>query len=173
VAPHNVSKNFFKLEKYFSNSILTVLLFTSGTKILSLLYGYSSVAKPDPIINFIGANNLLLIVALIEIGIVFLLVFSKSVLLRLLGIAWISSVFLCYRLCLFWVDYDGGCSCVAGHLSWVTVFDQVLSKLSNEAWNIERLMKFILGYMFIGGYVGLFLHWRQSRKNSRLSVQRQ
>ncbi len=138
----------------FSAGIL--LLLTATAKIFSS-YGASGILNGvDPLFH-VTFRCLFRAAAVVELGIVGICFFAKNLSLRVGLIAFIATIFVLYRLGLYWMGFGGGCSCL-GNLTDTLHVSPTLA---------DRVMKIILGYLLIGSYGTLFWLWRQRGNEER------
>jgi hypothetical protein len=137
---------------YFKYSAGILLLITSFAKIASTTGNARILQTLDPLLMspfrtiFWVAGGLELLIALT--------CFVNVKLFVPMGlIAWISSVFVAYRICLRLVNYNMPCKCM-GNLT-----DAI--RISPETAQI--VTSTILLYLLIGSYASLFWLWRERR----------
>lgn len=134
----------------FIFSVGILLLLTATAKLISS-YGASKILNGvDPVFH-VSFRFLFRAVAVVELGIGGVCLFSKNLNLRVGLIAAIATTFMLYRLGLYWMGFRGGCSCL-GNLTDALHISPTLA---------DRVMKIILGYLLIGSYGMLFWLWRQ------------
>jgi hypothetical protein len=68
--------------------------------------------------------------------------------------AWLATIFLGYRLCLWRMHWNRPCSCLGSFTDAIHVSPQVA----------DNVMKSLLAYLFIGSYGILFYQWLRNRK---------
>ena len=106
----------------------------------------------DPLTGF-QFGELFRIIAGIEITVALVLFFSKRIWLPTGLLAWLTTIFLIYRLGLLWVGYHKPCSCM-GNLT---------DALHIPPQTADTVMKIILAYLLIGSYATLFWLWLQRK----------
>jgi hypothetical protein len=104
--------------KLFYGSVILILLATAALKIISLGLGGPSLRVTDPVLFFLSTRVVMVCAAAVEVFVVVALLYVPLQ-FRALMIVWLCSVFICYRLGLRAVDYDGPCPCLGHAFSWL------------------------------------------------------
>jgi hypothetical protein len=134
-----------RLVRLFVYSAAVLLLSTSLAKILSAFGDARILDGPDPIFG-IDIRIVLLTAAAIEGVAAWFCIRKTPLRLQLQILAWISTVFLLYRVGLWTVGYDGICGCLG-------TFTEALH-ISPAAADLG--MKIALSYLLIGSYAAYF-----------------
>ena len=93
-----------------------------------------------------------MVFGLVEIVIALVCFLSKRQVLALRFVAWISTIFVVYRIGLWGMNWVEQCSCLGNLLK---DYHQVSPKTA------DSIMKVLLAYLLIGSYGLLICHWRQ------------
>jgi hypothetical protein len=135
----------------FANVAGGVLAATGLAKAFSAIGPARVLDAADPLIG-IPFRQLLLLVGLVELFIAFFCLFTDKRRLSLLGVAWLSTNFLVYRLGLWFIGWHHPCACMGSLAGALHLSDQAA----------DNIMKGILAFMLAGSYLLLFSQWRQS-----------
>jgi len=138
--------------RWFFLSAAAILAVTGVAKLWTALASTKVLAVIDPIVG-IQFRHLMMATGAIELTIALVCLFSKRTELSTLLVAWLSTVFLVYRLGLWWLDWKTPCSCLG------TLTDA----LHIHPHTADNIMKIVLAYLLIGSYGLIFWHWRQKR----------
>ncbi len=147
-------------QKWFRLSVLGILTFTGGAKILSAFGSARILNYADPILGF-SFGHLMLGVGILELSVAGLCLFNKSSQLATILVACLATNFLLYRLGLWWLGWHRPCSCL-GNLT---------DALNIPPQTADMAMKIILAYLLIGSYATLFWLWWQ-RKHLAMAARR-
>lgn len=142
--PMNVLRGF--KSSFFLTTAGALLALTAALKLASALGGVRILSKPDPLFWFLSNRQMLVLAALLEMTIALIIFFHKSVALRAKALVWISTMFVFYRVGLWWVGYKGDCPCF-GHITDSLPLDRTI---------VNRGAMIILLYLLAVGY-SLFL----------------
>jgi hypothetical protein len=123
-----------------------ILTITGIAKVWSACGSAKILVVPDPLLN-IQFGHLMLAVGILELLIVLFCVCGRSKLLKIIVLTWLSSLFLVYRLGLWWIQWHRPCKCL-GNLS---------DALPISPDIIDVIMKIAMLYLLIGSYTTLFL----------------
>lgn len=137
-----------------------IFVFTALLKGLSLTIGGSQLKIRDPLILFLDNGKLLGLVAAVEIAVAIAIFMSKNIIFANGLIAWVSTLFLLYRIGLLLIGYKGTCFCAGWPQSWL-VFAKEL--------RLDPLMKILLGYLFLSSYAFLIYHWWNRGRRAELN----
>lgn len=137
----------------FIRSAGLLLLLTAIAKFISASGSSRILQVPDPIIT-ISYGHIFWIVGTIEFVIAVICLCGKQAGLQLSLVAWLSTVFLIYRIGLLWIGYQQPCKCLGN----LTDALHIPESLANQT------MQVILFYLLLGSYVLLFFYY--TRKNS-------
>ena len=135
---------------WFINSTGVLLTITSVAKYVSSLGDVAILQTHDPLTG-LQFRYLFWIAATVELVIALFCFFCKRIFLTTGLIAWLSSCFLLYRICLILVGYVRPCSCLGNFSDALHISPQTAN----------TVMKTVLAYLLIGSYVSLFWLWRQ------------
>jgi hypothetical protein len=124
-----------------------ILSFTSSLKVWTLLTALDSLVVPDPLFTFLSGFQLIILVAILELIVVFILIVSRSTSIKLFSLAWLSTAFLAYRIGLYIIGHAENCSCAGGPETWLAL---------GLGDSIELSMKLGLAYMLISSYYHIF-----------------
>ena len=138
--------------KLFVTSAGVVLAVTGIVKVVSGLGNSKILATVDPILG-IMFGKVMLTVGVLEILIALVCLLSKWQRFALPSVAWISTSFLVYRLCLWWIGWHRPCSCLGNFTDALHIPPQVA----------DNIMKVVLAYLLMGSYTILLMNWRQGR----------
>ena len=145
-----------KCSRCFIVSVICILIATCSLKILTVAAAWNELSSRDPLFSFLSNRELLIIVSVLELSLVVFLAKCRNTFLSAFAIAWISSLFLCYRIGLLMIGYTGGCSCTGGAESWVAII---------TANHLDVTLKIALGYMTVGSCLNLWNEVGLPRKN--------
>jgi Methylamine utilisation protein MauE len=138
--------------RFFEISAASLLLATAVAKFISSSGNAKILNMPDTILR-IHYRYLFILIGLIEVAVAWCCIFDRSK-IGLLGITYLSTNYLIYRLGLLWSGYHKPCSCL-GNLT---------DALHIPPQTADTAMKIILAYFLIGSY-GILLHlWWKNRK---------
>jgi hypothetical protein len=139
--------------RWFLSSAGVALAVTALAKAFSAIGSARALDVADPLIG-IPFRQLMLVVALVELLIAFFCFFTDRRRLSILGVAWISTNFLVYRLGLWFIGWHRPCGCM-GNLTDIL-------HLSPHA--ADNIMKGVLAYLLVGSYGILLWQWRAARR---------
>jgi len=128
---------------------------TGLVKLLSFFVHTRVLQLSDPIMQ-IPFRELFLVAGLIELAIAAYCLISNKINNSLVIIAWLSTIFLTYRLALFWVGWQLPCPCL-GYVIQMLHISPVLA---------DMIMKIVMGYMIVGSYIHLFLERLAAKTDS-------
>jgi hypothetical protein len=126
-----------------------VLVTVGAAKAFSAIGPARALDVADPLIG-IPFRQLLLLVGLAELLVAFFCLLTDKRRFSLLGVGWISTNFLVYRLGLWFIGWHRPCGCL-GNLT---------DMLHISPHAADNIMKGVLAYLLIGSYLLLFLQWR-------------
>lgn len=141
------------LATWFVVTASLTLAVTGVAKIWSSFGSAKILSQVDPIVG-IKFGKLMLMVGLIEIAIALICFLRKRQTLALGLVAWTSTNFVVYRVCLWWIGWEKPCSCLGSLTDALHISPQVA----------DTAMKVVLA-LFSGSY-GLLIwsRWRESRE---------
>lgn len=146
--PLNISK-----DSLFQASAGLVFALTGLAKTISALGNSKVLEYVDPIFGM-QFSHLMLMAGLLEIVLGLYCLFGRARIINISLIAWLSTFILAYRHALWWVDWQRPCKCLGNFTDAIHLSPQ----------NAEAIMKVILGYLILGSYLMLCLHWRRHAK---------
>lgn len=141
----------------FVRSVGLILCVTGLAKLVSA-FGHTPIVRLAEPITQIQFRQLFIVAGVAELFIAAYCILSKKTINSLLVIAWLSTVFLAYRLSLFWIGWKLPCPCLGN----------LVPTLHISPFLADMIMKIIMAYMLIGSYIHLSLI-RWLRKSSRTS----
>jgi hypothetical protein len=97
------------------------------------------------------------IAGILELGVAAHSLFSRNRIVTVTLIAWLASIFVLYRIGLFFVGLNIPCPCLGGFTDAIHLRREIA----------DIIMKIVLGYLLLGSY-GVLL-WRQ--KQQRMLIQ--
>jgi hypothetical protein len=145
------------LEMTFVISAGSILLITGAAKLWSAFGQVRILEFPDPITN-ISFRHLMLLTSVIEMMVALVCLLLRKVQLALILVAWLATIFLIYRLGLWWLDWQTPCHCLGS----------LTGRLGIPSQTADTIMKIVLAYLLIGSYIMLWFSKR--RKIAPLSV---
>lgn len=140
---------FVGLFVYSTGLILVVLAIA---KVLMILDAVTISSQADPIFQM-SFRSLLCVAALIELAVAGVCFFWQPVAHKISAIAWVGTLFLSYRLGLWWIGYEKPCACL-GSLTGALGISPELA---------DMIAKAILAYMLIGIYGLIVALWRRAK----------
>ena len=142
-----MTKNWFKIS---SGLILAI---TGIAKIWSALGNAKVLAVADPLFG-LQFGYLMLAVGALELAVASVCLVSKSQILAISLVAWLSTSFLAYRVGLWSMDWHRPCKCLGNLTDALHIPPQIA----------DTAMKIILAYLLIGSYASLVWLWQQRKK---------
>jgi len=134
-----------------------LLVLTGLAKIWSSFGDARLLVHTDPIVG-VEFRYLMLATGLLELGIAGICFHPQKTRLGTVLVAWLSSVFLVYRLGLWWLDWHSPCACL-GNLT-----DSL--NISPESSN--TLVELLLAYLVAASWGLIFWQWRWHRRLRKL-----
>jgi hypothetical protein len=129
-----------------------LLMVTGLAKFISAFGSAHVLVYPEPI-SGIKFRTVFFTAGLLELAVAFYCFFCKRVDIQISVLVWLSTIFVLYRFCLFWLGQKP-CRCL-GNLT------EALHIPSHTA---DIVMKIILAYLLLGSYAVLFGLWRKREK---------
>lgn len=143
-----------KVKRLFLYSTGTILILTAIAKLISS-FGHGTILQTLDPVTGLQFQSLFRIVGIIEAIIAVICFFNKQNWFKMAAVAWLSTSFLVYRICLVVLGYHRPCGCMGDLTDAIHIPPQMA----------DNLMKCILVYLLIGSY-GIFLHqWLKNRKS--------
>lgn len=146
--------------RWFIYSAVLILILTAGGKLTSLTSSARILTLPDPLFSFVTNQHLLLLAAGLEIATVIGVFCLREERYRLALILWLSSLFVMYRLGLWWIGYKGYCGCL-GH----TAETLGITKETAESLTLGALVYLVVGAALFFARV----HWRKHQNCAPVS----
>jgi hypothetical protein len=129
-----------------------LLTLTAAAKIFAASGESRILGQADPLFGLLTMRQSMLLAAALEIVVVVLVTRAPTALRKAVLLLWIGSVFLVYRIGLWWVGFEGSCRCL-GNLGDV---------FGISAETADWIAKGILGYLLVGS--AAILLWHLSRR---------
>ncbi len=135
----------------FKLSAALVLFLTGVAKLISAFQHVPILGVSDPLFQFLSNQEVLLLAGTLEVVVSAFLVLSRpSHSTTQIGVVlWLCSLFVCYRLGLWWIGYQEPCSCLGDAAQWLHVDPRVMGALS----------KAILLYLLTGSITLSLIRW--------------
>lgn len=149
-----------KTNRGFIRSAGVVLCITAAAKIISGFGSGRVLEYPEPFFS-ISFKYFLWMVGVVELVVAWVCFFGRQVKVQAWLLAWLTSIFLFYRLGLRWLGHRP-CSCLGNLTDALNVSPEL----------VDNLMKVILAYLLLGSYTLLFWQWRQERRTSGVETSR-
>ncbi len=143
------------MAKCFLRIVAVMLALTAIGKLWTSTGDVRLLFIEDPVFA-ISTANLLKLVAVLEIGVGFICMF-RPVMHGLISVAWLSTVFLAYRVGLWWIGWKKPCSCLGNLSDAIHVSPQF----------VDGTMKGVLAFMFIGSVSLLILNRRAGSADAK------
>lgn len=138
----------------FERSAGVIFFVTAGAKLISAIGSSRILLTSDPVF-LLPFRYVFLVAALVELFVAAVCFFGKQDLIKVSLVAWLSTVFLVYRLGLLWTGYHRPCSCLGNLTDALHVSPQVA----------DTIMKIILAYLLITSYM-ILLYWLAQKKGT-------
>jgi hypothetical protein len=146
-----------KLVRRFIAGAVLILVMTALAKALAASGEARVLARPDPLLGMLSNRQIMLIAVVLELLVIGLIMREMDRLRQVALIAWIGTVFLAYRLGLWWIGHEGACPCL-GNVTYSIGLSPAMEDLG---------VKVLLGYLLLGSYsiVALELvgRWKHKR----------
>ncbi len=144
--------------KLFTRSAAVILLITAIAKLISFSGSAKILDQTDPILVF-SFRHIFLAVGLLEVVIATLCFLPLNKFLQVSLLAWLSTIFLTYRLSLYYLNYHRPCSCL-GNLT---------DALGVPPFLAEFFLKCVVVYLLLGSYTSLaWLYAKNQRRRFQL-----
>ncbi len=119
------------IRRFFIGGSVAILALTTLAKLISTIQQTPILMLADPVFPFLSMRQSLLGAAALEFAVVALILSASNGMIQLTAIAWLSTLFLTYRLALFLVAAPHGfCPCLGTIGGWIGVSDRTLSNIS-------------------------------------------
>jgi hypothetical protein len=128
--------------KLFLKAAMTLLIITASAKLLMVLGEARILGSADPLISFLSNRQVLFLVGALELWVAYMIYRSPGALLSLSLVAWLSTLFLLYRVGLWGTGFQGTCGCL-GNLA---------EMLGVKPATLDLVVKTMLAYLLVGSY---------------------
>jgi hypothetical protein len=145
-----------RLINLFVWSSAALLTTTAIAKLVSCFGTAKILQNSDPLVG-LRFGHLMFIAGILELGVAAHSLFSRNRIVTVTLIAWLASIFVLYRIGLFFVGLNIPCPCLGGFTDAIHLRREIA----------DIIMKIVLGYLLLGSY-GVLL-WRQ--KQQRMLIQ--
>jgi hypothetical protein len=135
------------------------LFITGAAKLLSAGAGGPSTTAMDPVFAA-PLSRILIVAGVAELCVCAVCIFSHIRRMRrvsLILIAWLASVFACYRAGLWWLGWKGPCRCLG----------TLTESLHMAPWLADDIMIGVLAYLLLGSYWFLASGWAIGKTEKR------
>jgi hypothetical protein len=129
------------VRSFFYSSMLALIV-AATAKIISAFQPLRILNSPDPVLGFITRRQMLLLSGYLEIVIVVSMSWRASIAFSAAALAWLTSLFLGYRICLHFLAPTEPCSCLGSLSAWMHMSDAGLQVVTNG----------LFLYLLIGSY---------------------
>jgi len=140
-------------------SSAALLIVTAAAKLVSCFGTAKILQNSDPLVG-LRFGRLMFIAGIIELGVAVNSLFLKDRIVAVTLIAWLASVFVLYRLGLFFVGLNIPCPCLGGFTDAIHLRKEIA----------DSIMKVVLGYLLLGSYGILFWERKQRRIPIRQAI---
>jgi len=147
-----MNKNRLGFSRLFMLASGALLAITSLAKIISAFGITGMLDKSDPILG-VHFRTLLWLAGALELMAAYICFFSKQIITQVVMIAWLSTMFLTYRLGLLLIHYHSPCPCLGNLTDAIHISPQTA----------DTAMKIGLAYLLVGSYGILFHQWWKNR----------
>jgi hypothetical protein len=130
------------LDRWFCATAVLVLALTAVTKGIGAAGEARILAQPDPLLGMLTNRQVLLLAAVLELLVIGLVVGERHRVRKAAILAWISSVFLAYRVGLQQIGYHGSCGCLGNITDTLGIAPATADLVSGG----------MLAYLLIGSY---------------------
>jgi hypothetical protein len=129
-----------KIEDAYLKSVAILLFLAGAAKLISASQKLAVLTMPDPLIGFLSVRQIDNIVGVLEVVLAGYIFTPRKVLFQLGLVAWLSVLFIIYRIGLTLVGFRGMCPCLGNASSWLKTSDA----------SINNIAKIMLAYFFVG-----------------------
>jgi hypothetical protein len=140
-----------KWPRRFILSCSVILLITGAAKIVSAMGAARILWLTDPIL-YISFGHLMLLAGVCELSVSTICILGRNIKLQAAVLAWLSTIFVVYRIGLLYLGWNRPCSCMGN----LTDALHIPPKIA------DVMMEIILGYLLVGSYGILFWLWKRS-----------
>ena len=144
-----------KTKKFITTAGLLLTL-TAFAKLISAQQTAGYLNLRDPLFEFMTNRQMLSSAAALELVIVMLLLWVKNQQKRLALVAWISSMFLLYRVSIHLVKTPGfiPCPCLGNAAAWMHI----------DPVHLDWITQSVLAYLLVGSYGFLIGQYLRNKK---------
>ena len=150
-----ISDSIARYRGHFFKCAALALVVTALLKVVTVFQGAKVLLAGDPLFTFCSNRQVLVLAAVLEVAVVWLLMRPSTDRAKLVGILWLCLVFATYRLGLVWIGFRGYCRCMGSMSEWLHISPEITDAIS----------KGILCVMMIGAVV--LLIWEVRFQNRR------
>jgi hypothetical protein len=155
IAHRNVVRE--KLTGSFVGSAVVILAVTAVIKLAAATGEARILAQADPLLAFFSNRQMMILAALLEAFVVGVILWEPDRFRQAALVAWIGTVFLAYRLGLWWIGHEGACPCLGN----------VTRSIGLSPAKEDLGVKILLGYLVLGSYVlviwEVVVRWKRGR----------
>jgi hypothetical protein len=144
-----------RFSRWFPGSAGVLLAITALAKLVSALGTAEILQRYDPVLR-LSYQRVFFLAAAMELVVVFICFSRKTLQTKSGAIAWLATLFLIYRLGLWWANYPAPCKCLGNLTDALHISPELAGTIS----------KVILAYLLVGSYAILFRIWRSAAKIS-------
>jgi hypothetical protein len=136
-----------------------LFLLTGAAKLISANGTARILNDLDPIF-LVSFRHILYVAGVAELIVSAICFFSRNRELQACSVAFLATIFLLYRVGLYWDGFHSVCPCL-GNIS---------DALHIRSQTADNIMKIVLAYFVIGSYSTMFCLWKQTRIPSSSSL---
>jgi hypothetical protein len=137
-----------RIASTFIVSVAALLMLTGLLKLVTVVQRSAYLDLADPLFEFTGVlsvRSTLLLAGMMEVVVAVFLLGQRQPFVRLAAIAWMSTLFVLYRVGLWAIGFHGPCRCLGGAADWLGIGPEYVNTLSLVT----------LAYFTAGSYVQL------------------
>jgi hypothetical protein len=146
--------------KNFINSTIFILATTALLKLITISGEAKGLSRPDVLLSFLTSRQLMLLVASLEIVVIFRLLSSQLTGIKLYLIAMLGMSFLYYKFALFQIGYRQSCGCLGRVHEWLGISEHFVALISSA----------LAAYMLIGSFICLFRAMNNQRTREQFVI---
>ncbi len=151
-ADHELERAVSAFPGKFLFSAGLIFAITGIAKVFSSFGSVKVLLRPDPVFG-VQFRHLMFVVGVVEIGASIFCIASARTRAAALLVAWLSCLFLFYRLGVWWLGWQVPCRCLG------TLTDSIHLAPATA----DNLMKIVLAYLLVGSVVCLIYYRRPTR----------
>ncbi len=144
-----------KVQRYLLVTAAVILLTTALLKLIGLAIFEGSIGH-DPLCSFLTIRQTLSISVCLELSVALSILTVGPTWVRAGLLAWLATLFVTYRLGLWWVHYNGPCRCAGPLSDW----------MPGRTGAVRLLTKAAVGYLLAAGY-GMVIHGYYARTKGK------